>query len=473
MRQFNLFRKRGIFYVRFKDEATNRWQSGISTGESDERAAMATVALWERDGIPSRDGRTVESITDTRRLIDKLRAADLSENEARSIIDILKSRGLIVSATVAGGPAAEPFVSFLARFWDYDKSPYIKEKLSHGHAITRRHCYDMTGYVRREWAPWWADILLGDVTRDQLREFSSKLAESLSGKTVNNAVDVGRTALRWAFDNRLIPSNPADRLPKYRNAGKRRDVLSTEEINFLFSVEWPSESARLASLLAMTTGLRAGEIAGLQAEDIETDRLQVRHSWSNHDGLKTPKNGETRTVPLLPEIRDKLREHAAGNPHGSGAPAWVFWSVARADRPMDAKAFTQGLSDALVLTEVDREALRSYWRVVQRRSRNVGPLPEDLPAYEEVKAIRARWSDRGIVFHSWRHYYTSRMSDHATLRAVQTATGHRSAAMAEHYADHADAETFREVSDAARLAFSRVLTFPGTISVDDHKEAAL
>jgi integrase len=53
------------------------------------------------------------------------------------------------------------------------------------------------------------------------------------------------------------------------------------------------------------------------------------------------------------------------------------------------------------------------------------------------------------------------MADRVDIRTVQLATGHKSAAMAEHYADHAQDQHFKGVAAAARDAFGRVLQFPG------------
>jgi hypothetical protein len=84
-----------FFHVRYKYESTGK-RFSISTRETDERAAWAVAALWDRDGIPSREGRTVEIVTDSRRLIDNLRTADLSSSEAKQIVEVLKDRGLLI-----------------------------------------------------------------------------------------------------------------------------------------------------------------------------------------------------------------------------------------------------------------------------------------------------------------------------------------------------------------------------------------
>jgi integrase len=461
MRQFSLYKRGNTFYVRFKDETTGKYLSGISTGETNERAAMATVYGWERDGIPTRDGRSPDSITDTRRLIEKIRTADLSASEARSIVDILTERGFLSSAVLTGTAASRTLADYLREFWDYDRSPYVKEKLAHRQSIGRKHCYTMARHVKNWWTPFFPDTALGELSREDVRAFSLSLADAaITDGSRLHIMTAGTTALRWAVNNGLISSDPSHGIARYAGPGKRRDVLTAEEIGRLFSLTWPSESARLASLTAATTGLRAGEIAALRSEDIGADRLHVRHSWSDADKLKLPKNGEVREVPLLPEIRDKLREHAARNPWGTGPDRFVFWSTVREDRPVDPLSFNRGLYDALTLFEVPQAKLDAYKRVVQRRSHKSDPDPEDLPAYDRVVEIRRKWQTRGIVFHSWRHHYAATMASIVDRRAM-AATGHKSAAMFDHYADHATAEQFREVADASRLAFARVLQFPG------------
>jgi len=473
MRQFNLYQRGSTFYVRFKDESTGKYLSGISTGETSERAALATVYGWERDGIPTRDGRSPDSITDTRRLIDKLRTADLSENEARTIVGILNDRGFLASAVLTGdrdaGPVGDylsrPLADYLAWFWDYDRSPYVQNKLRHGHAITRTHCENRLQYVRTHWKPWIEShpVTLAETTRATLDAFSAHLAgKALAPQTRNHILTAGTAALSYAHDVKAIRDNPADGLTFYSVTHAKRGTLTADEIRALFALDWTSDAAKLASLTAATTGLRAGEIAALTLEDIADDRLHVRRSWSRRDGLKSTKTGEGRAVPLIPAVRDQLREHAAKNPHGAG---FIFWSADR-DRPLSPRRFYDGFRDALAIlsgmtaAEI-RAAHRANWKSAQRQEVD----PEDATAAERLRAILNGWQERAVSFHSWRHAYTATMAAIVDRRAM-TATGHKSAAMFEHYSNHATAEQFREVADAATLAFSRVLQFPGTAGAD-------
>jgi integrase len=112
--------------------------------------------------------------------------------------------------------------------------------------------------------------------------------------------------LRWAHENELIRANPADGLIKFSGKAATRGVLIGQEVERLFTVPWADERARLGNILAMSTGLRAGELLAVQVRDIDADRLHVRHSWSNLDGLKGPKTSEERVVPLIESVRDAL-----------------------------------------------------------------------------------------------------------------------------------------------------------------------
>jgi integrase len=77
---------------------------------------------------------------------------------------------------------------------------------------------------------------------------------------------------------------------------------------------WADERSRLGNILAMCTGLRAGEILAIQVRDLGEDRLRVRHSWSLLDGLKGTKTGKERIVPLIPSVCNSLLEPISQEP---------------------------------------------------------------------------------------------------------------------------------------------------------------
>ena len=196
----------------------------------------------------------------------------------------------------------------------------------------------------------------------------------------------------------------------------------------------------------MSTGLRAGEVLAVQVRDIDADRLHVRHSWSNLDGLKAPKTGEERDVPLIGSVREALLALAKKNPQGVGPMTFVFWSSDRADRPMDFHFLLDPLKDALLKLTLNEK---------------------DLKEPGKVQRAREYWKARAVVFHSWRHYFAARMADQVEARKAMLATGHRDKVVFDAYADHIKEETFGEVRSVATETFGRLLPFS-----QDRKDSA-
>jgi integrase len=172
----------------------------------------------------------------------------------------------------------------------------------------------------------------------------------------------------------------------------------------------------------MTTGLRSGEVLALRKEDIcnEDEYLYVRHSWSFIDGLKSPKNGEDRKVPLLPEVREMLLELLKENPHKIDNP-FVFYGLLE-DKPLDDKVLLKGFKAACKAAGIDPKARR-------------------------------------IVFHSHRHFYAARMVDKMTAEQISRITGHKSRAVFEEYADHIISENLEAARAIGAEVFGKILQF--------------
>ena len=436
MRRFSLYLRGRYYYCQFWNPETKRYISGKSTRQTSRNAATATVADWLSNGLPE-SGQSVQELLALDTVVSFIRGQNVTPQDAEVIVDELKTRGLIASATVAAEDAVQ-FCTFLEEFWDYDRSPYVREKLAHNQSISRRTCYDRSLSIKNYWRPHFPSRLLNEVSRTDLRDFSLLIAERVSAQTVNHIMNTATIALRWAYSNDLIPANPADGLRKFTVHAKKRDILSSDEAYQLFRMDWEDERARIANLTAMTTGLRAGEIAALKLKHVGTSTLTVEHSWSDKDGLKSPKNGESRVVPLLPAIREHLRSIAAQNPHGASPDSFIFWSTRHNDRPIASKHFSAELQKTLV-----------HMRLV---STGVNP---DEATKQQYSDARKYWSTRNVVFHSWRHFFASHLSVRIDKQKAMMATGHKSSNIFDIYVAHDNQETLREVDSAVKNAFAK------------------
>ena len=61
---------------------------------------------------------------------------------------------------------------------------------------------------------------------------------------------------KWAFNEKIIPSNPVIGLTKFYITNKERGILTETEAAAVFATDWKDKRAFVASLIAATTGAR-------------------------------------------------------------------------------------------------------------------------------------------------------------------------------------------------------------------------
>ena len=151
------------------------------------------------------------------------------------------------------------------------------------------------------------------------------------------------------------------------------------------------------NLLATSTGMRMGEIQGLQTQYVKDEYVQIEHAWIRRYGLSEPKWGSKRPVPLPSKTHRYLKDFIAMSPY-SDPEDLAFWGVDRR-KPVDSKKISDELYAAFKNIEISDE---------QRRARN-------------------------ITFHSWRHFFNSFLKTKVADVKLQRITGHRTQEMTEHY----------------------------------------
>lgn len=458
-RKFILVSRKGVFYAQFWNSLTNSYSSRRSTGTSDRDEALVVVADWMRNGI-SPDGipsnlpeqkeivkKPVSEALTVDAIIAFIRGDDFSKDDASRVLKALKQRNFIENAYLKNSPPSEPLIDFLLRVWQPD-GPYISDRRAFKHSITLRHIEDTIRSINCHWKPAFKDMRLGDLRPADIRAFLVKLSESgLSPARINKIYAAGSAPLRWAAANGIIENDPTRGVQRFANIPvKRRGVLSTKELEKLFALPLSAwnrnpkefkclsngrltkdiaydERNKTAFAIAATCGLRLGEIVALQAQDIGEDRLFVRHSWNDSDRLKCPKNGEAREVPLLPEIRAMIIRLLRSYPGQVTAETFVFWGR-YTDRPIDEKLLSRGFLYALGAIGISDD----------ERKR------------------------RGISFHSLRHGYAKAMTNRLSIERAMRATGHKTRAMLEHYADHTIEEDMEAEAIAMQEAFKKVIS---------------
>jgi len=350
MRPYYLHKRAGIWYAELVDMETGMKLTARSTGTTIRDEALLTIAEWLKNGVPTgrkRKPRPVELAADIENFLRALRKADIFSEDAMRIVNVLRDRGLIDVSASKSGQGSVSFCAYLESFWDYHSSSYVKDKLAHGQSIHKRHCYEMQSRVRSFYFGYFAGRTLNSITRQDMKDFSlflkekrekpmnykGRFAEFLSSEYINKVLNAGFTALKYAYNEGHIPVDPTAGLKKFSGESKKRGVLTPKEAELIFSIEWKDKRAHVGNLVACTCGLRSGEVLALRKSDIGEKVLYIRHSWSTMDKLKKTKTEESREVPLYPEVKVKLLELLAENPHKLEDP-FIFYSLYE-DQPFD------------------------------------------------------------------------------------------------------------------------------------------
>ncbi|GGJ59571.1 tyrosine-type recombinase/integrase [Deinococcus roseus] len=127
-----------------------------------------------------------------------------------------------------------------------------------------------------------ADVTLGSLTPLHLERLL--LGEITAGKTVKHARCVLRTlkaALNQAVDWNLLSFNPVLRVKAPRVSHQKMQVWTADEVRTFLDC-CKVEKPRLYALfyLALTTGLRRGELLGLHWQEVDLDRQEVQVKFS-------------------------------------------------------------------------------------------------------------------------------------------------------------------------------------------------
>jgi len=208
--------------------------------------------------------------------------------------------------------------------------------------MDRPHDYERQRVILGWWKEKLGDYTLATITPDLIGRHRDKLQteEGMSPGTINRYL----SALSKAFSNAVtewhwVPDNPMRRVSKKTEPKGKVRYLSDDERAALLKACRSSEykPLYLIVLFAITTGMRRGELLGLRWQDIDLERrVAVLHNT---------KNGDRRSVPIVPEVADLLREHGKVRKIGNDQ---VFVSDGSAEVWLFDKAWYEALATAKI-----------------------------------------------------------------------------------------------------------------------------
>jgi integrase len=165
----------------------------------------------------------------------------------------------------------------------------------------------------RHLIPWFGSHLLDAISGLEIERYKAeKRRANLSPKTINNQLQILRKCLRSAVEWGALKQAP--RIQLLHVPQQRFDFLMPVETKRLLADKLEPVWHEMV-LLAARTGMRRGELLGLDWSDVDIERRRLTVRQSLVLGvLGTPKNNKERHLPLTEDICAELatRRRARG-----------------------------------------------------------------------------------------------------------------------------------------------------------------
>lgn len=274
--------------------ADGRWEGKIDLGEA---PAMG------KDGVPLRNDDGTPKLKRDRRSVYGAREADVLEK-----LDALRARRRDGSLhpDVSPLPTPERTVEAFLGEWLTATKMTLRGKTYEGYeSVVRLHIVPTLGSV--------PVTTLTPADLDAL--YAAKIDAGLARSTVSKIHRVLRVALAWGVKRKIVPGNVAvdaesPSIPK----GNARTLTPVQVVSFLAAAR--GDSLEALYVLALTTGMRKGELLALKWEHVDlvagTVRVVQTAQRTKAEGLKAgdPKTESSkRTIKLTSQAIEALTLH--------------------------------------------------------------------------------------------------------------------------------------------------------------------
>jgi len=278
------------------------------------------------------------------------------------------------------------FSTYTENFFDYEKSAYINHRLSRGYTYSSDWAKRQKKLLETVIMQHFEQKDLNSITFNDIDVFIMSLKKhNFNNKKINHIITTLKNIFNYAEMNEVILTNPCKNIKPFKVSSPEKGILTKTEIEALFDKEkisqiWPEKMHFIINYLAYSTGVRLGEILALTPNDFTNNTLIVSHSYNRGDGLKSTKNGKTRSIPLEKKLDILLTDYC----QGKKKDAFIFSSNGGIS-PMDHKTIYIRFWKALEIIGIDEAerkrrniTFNSYRHGMNTRLLELGLAPETV-----------------------------------------------------------------------------------------------
>jgi integrase len=332
-------------------------------------------------------------------------------------------------------------VDYIKEYWDFDTSDVIRRKnLKKANTISKGYAKNIRGTFIQNALPLFPNNLrISKLKTSHLEKIINTLIDegSLSLGTIARVKQAMAVPLKEAYRIGLINDNPMLKVESVPVDRKEKGILTETELNKLMEMMKAgakqgcfNRGVYLACALSTLTGMRQGEIRALHTENIkildETNAIiTIKESYGAYEQYKIPKGKRERLVPAPSWLCEELVDHAEKSPYETSI---VFWSKESSSSPISSSYIRKELY--LCLWDLFEEIAHCPKEMVQdgdKVDKKGNPI-----MIRKGEVIRRQ---RGVDFHSFRHYFVTWMRSCGLLTDGQLrgVVGHQDSSTTDGY----------------------------------------
>ena len=353
LKDWYTYKRRGIFYVQFKDKMTGKKLTAKSTHTRDIEEARRRInelyydpesdfnkSQWEKHKeiiepmIQEAVAKVVKSLPvngkQAQHSGENTTPASVYPSEIRSIVEKINTITLY---------------EYLLLYWDYDKSPYIKQLSRLGQKIPNPERFKRMAGILKCHKRFFSETKLTEISSDEINSIlglikNNKNHRALADSSMCNVRYIFTQALNFAYRNNLISHDIGYSITRFSSKNKEKEIFTKEETQKLFNGKinhFNRLDCMLINKLLFVTGCRIGEILALQQKDIvQTAKgyiLNISKSYNYASKrLKETKTERSDYVYTSNAMAAELFDYVKTNPFKS-EDAFIFYSKQK-DRPI-------------------------------------------------------------------------------------------------------------------------------------------
>lgn len=288
------------------------------------------------------------------------------------------------------------FNEYTKDWFVHGKCVYASVRIAKGRTYSKSSTDNKRRILHKHILPVFSEKRLDHISSTDIENWLKDLKKSnYAVNSINNYLNILRLIIGEAKRVGLIDRNPCDKVIKYKNNSKEKEILSDIEVEQLFHKEqidkiWSgSELHYLINYTAKITGARIGEILALSTGKLKDGYIEISESYDRNYGLKCCKAGpgSIRYVPVPNSLIKELRELSLVT------EGQFIFSGKNKQKPVSYKTVLDNFKKALANIEICEDrikklgGLHSYRHFAVTRMRKSGipdPIVREIIGHKSV-----------------------------------------------------------------------------------------